>query len=186
MYINATTNKLYTSESDIFIEYPNVSFPIGRLQESFADLDIYYVYVDPEPSVDFFHKAVQHSPVYDLETNCWKATWSIEEQVRTPEEIHSEQTRILTQLTEAIQEFLDTKVRERNYDGILSLCTYAASTIEKFRLEGQAGVNWRDSCWATAYHIMDEVLTGQRPIPTVEELLSELPKLVWPDEVVNG
>lgn len=83
-------------------------------------------------------------------------------------------------LTDAIQSHMDTKARELNYDGILSLCTYAASTNPKFAAEGQAGVAWRDACWTKGYEIMAEVQAGTREIPTVERLLSEMPEFSWP------
>lgn len=96
------------------------------------------------------------------------------------------QEQILAELTWEIQKFMDIKCHERLYDGILSLCTYASSQNPKFKAEGQAGVNWRDACWSRGYEIMAEVQQGLRPIPTEQELLGELPALVWPDEVISG
>lgn len=94
----------------------------------------------------------------------------------TPEDIQKT-------LTDAIQRHMDIKARERNYDGILSLCTYATSTDPKFQAEGQAGVAWRDAVWAKAYDVMAAVRAGDRAVPAVDELLAELPAFHWPDEV---
>ena len=85
-----------------------------------------------------------------------------------------------SRLTSAIQSMLDDKAKERNYDSILSLCTYATSTAAKFAAEGQAGVSWRDEVWAKGYSILADVEAGTRSIPTESELLSELPDFVWP------
>ena len=85
-----------------------------------------------------------------------------------------------SRLTSAIQSTLDEKAQKRGYDSILSLCTYATSPTAKFSKEGQAGVSWRDEVWAKGYTILDDVESGARAIPTVDELLAELPDFVWP------
>lgn len=86
---------------------------------------------------------------------------------------------ILESITCSVQLMMDRKAHQRGYDNLLSLCTYATSTNLKFRTEGQMAVNWRDEVWARCYEIMAEVLNGERPIPTSEELLAELPTLEW-------
>ena len=82
--------------------------------------------------------------------------------------------------TATIQAHLDTFARTRNYDGILSAATYATSTVPKFQAEGQYAVEARDATWAKAYAILDEVMSGQRPMPSLAEVLAELPALSWP------
>jgi hypothetical protein len=93
----------------------------------------------------------------------------------TPEEIQA-------RLTMAIQRRLDEFAQTRNYDGILSACTYATSAIQKFRDEGQYAVEARDATWARAYEILAEVTAGEREIPGAQELFSLLPHLEWPGE----
>lgn len=87
---------------------------------------------------------------------------------------------VRAQLTLAVQAYLDRTAKERGYDGILSCSTYATSTTVQFADEGQACVSWRDAVWAACYAIMDDVLAGNRPVPTEGELIAELPVMTWP------
>jgi hypothetical protein len=89
--------------------------------------------------------------------------------------------QIIASLTAQIQKRLDDFAKTRNYDGILSACTYATSTVPKFATEGQYCVQARDATWATGYALMDEVLAGTRPVPSsIADIESELPALAWP------
>lgn len=91
------------------------------------------------------------------------------------------QQQIMATFTAAIQKRLDDFARTRNYDGILSACTYATSTVVKFKAEGQACVNLRDATWSAAYDILAKVQASTRPMPTsIADIETELPALVWP------
>jgi len=113
---------------------------------------------------------------------------SLVERDCTEEEIQEIQERTLpnpqaiqSEIIKAVQIRLDTFAQSRNYDSILSACTYATSVIEKFSSEGQYAVNARDMTWAELYTILGEVQGGLRPMPTgYAEIESELPVLVWP------
>ncbi len=90
--------------------------------------------------------------------------------------------QIILEVSSNVQQRLDDFAKTRNYDGILSACTYATSNIQKFKDEGQYCVNSRDATWAKLYEIMHEVETGVRPIPTsYQEIEPELPELIWPN-----
>ena len=89
--------------------------------------------------------------------------------------------QVIARMSAAVQQHLDTKARERNYDGILSLCSYATSLNAKFAAEGQAGVEWRDAVWVKCYEVLAAVEAGLREPPTVEQLIAELPVFVWPE-----
>jgi hypothetical protein len=87
---------------------------------------------------------------------------------------------IEAEYTVAIQAMLDKKAQERHYDGILSACTYATSTVAKFQAEGQACVEFRDAVWDRSYALMAQVQGGEIPQPTIPELLGMLPTMAWP------
>ena len=89
--------------------------------------------------------------------------------------------QIIAQYTSGVQQHLDTFAQTRNYDGIMSACTYATSTVPKFASEGQYAVEVRDATWAKCYEILAAVEAGSRPMPTLDELLAELPVLAWPN-----
>lgn len=86
---------------------------------------------------------------------------------------------IQKQLTDGVQAYMDSKAQERGYDNIHTACSYVNSTDEVFKAEGTACLAWRDSVWRKCYTILDEVKTGKRAIPTLEEVIAELPVLVW-------
>lgn len=81
--------------------------------------------------------------------------------------------------TAAIQQRLDAFAQTRGYDGILSACTYATSAVPKFQAEGQTCVDVRDATWTTAYAILADVQAGG-PMPTMDQVMAELPALEWP------
>lgn len=91
---------------------------------------------------------------------------------------------IQANLTQVVQDALDNFAKTRNYDGILSVCSYANSTNPKFKAEADYCIQLRDDTWAAGYIILDQVKSGFRAIPTAEELIALLPvsSAKWPDE----
>ena len=95
------------------------------------------------------------------------------------------EAQIQKQMTYAVQVALDSFARTRGYDGIMSACSYSNSTDAQFKLEADYCIQLRDTTWRMGYAILAEVKAGNRPVPTVDELIAELPVgyAKWPDEV---
>ena len=97
---------------------------------------------------------------------------------RTQEQIAS---ALQAEIVKATQNCLDTFAQTRNYDGILSACTYATSSVPAFAAEGQYCVASRDGTWAALYVILGEVQAGTRAVPTgFADIEGDLPVLGWP------
>lgn len=83
------------------------------------------------------------------------------------------------ELKAAVQAHLDATVQTRNYNGILSCCSYASSTDPSFASEGAAALVWRDEVWRHCYEVLAAYEAGTRPLPTADVLIAELPVLNW-------
>lgn len=89
--------------------------------------------------------------------------------------------QVQADIVQATQQRLDDFARARNYDGILSACTYATSAVPAFQSEGRRAVGLRDATWAKLYEMLAEVQAGTRPAPgSFADIEPELPALRWP------
>lgn len=82
-------------------------------------------------------------------------------------------------IVDAVQKLMDDTAKTRNYDDIFTAISYKDSAVEKFKKEAEACLAWRDLVWVTCYEILDEVVTLKRELPSLEEILEELPKIDW-------
>jgi hypothetical protein len=133
-------------------------------------------YKDTQNKVHFIDDAAFE---YLLPVGCMQITDAEAQLLSAPPPPSAAQIEVA--FTAAIQQRLDEFARTRNYDSILSACTYATSTLPKFQTEGQACVNLRDDTWAAAYDILAAVQAGDRPMPTsLADIEDDLPALEWP------
>lgn len=79
-----------------------------------------------------------------------------------------------------VDQYLDNTAKTRNYDSAMSVCTYGDTGNEKFDAEGIAFKKWRSQVWERCYGLQEEVISGQRPVPTEAELIALLPVMGWP------
>ena len=158
----------------------NIALPFSTPQASIGSVTF--------PGEHDLYPITGSEPAYDPATQrlsgpTYQFTGDAVERVYTVTDIPAEELKaaFVESVVTATQSRLDTFARTRNYDGILSACTYASSSVPKFASEGQYCVNARDNTWATLYTIMGEVEAGTRPMPSsVDEVMSLLPELVWP------
>jgi hypothetical protein len=102
--------------------------------------------------------------------------------ITTEEKSQEAANQLQSQIVNATQQRLDDFAKTRNYDSILSACTYATSVNPKFAAEGQYCVEARDATWAKLYDIYGDVKDGDRPMPSgYDAIKGELPVLEWPD-----
>jgi len=78
-------------------------------------------------------------------------------------------------LIKTIQEIMDAKANKYSFDTILSAVSYSNSTIEQFKIQGQAFLKWRDDVWVYCYSILDGYEHGTGDTTTEEKFLANLP-----------
>lgn len=162
---------------DVMRANPNISYPMP------FELSDGYAWVTPvePPKYDPITQKLTERPPKKTVGGTYHQFWMVEglsdEKIEQNKQIAARQLFLAVQ-TEA-QRRLDSFARERRYDGILSLTSYATSKNPKFQVEGQAGVDARDSFWAVLYQLEDDVRSGSRAMPTFEEAVAEVPELTW-------
>jgi hypothetical protein len=159
----------------LFDKYPNTSFTLPLDNTQFPT-GIVEVKSTIKPVIDYTQDLVEQSPI--KVDSIWQESWIV---VQTPQiEVDRRINSLKIILQNSVQKQLDDFARTRGYDNILSCCTYTTSTVQKFQQEAQYCVQMRDVYWNACYTILTEFEMGQRPLPTIEQLLAELPALEWP------
>jgi hypothetical protein len=81
----------------------------------------------------------------------------------------------------AVQSHLDATAQSHGYDSIYTACTYADEpAVALFQAQGQALRAWRSLVWAHCHNVMAAVMAEQRAVPSITELIADLPALVMP------
>lgn len=168
------------SVNQLYEDNPTVGFPTDLTDDILARHNAARVILTGQPEHDSMtHRAVEMTPVFSTERNRWEQAWNVVP--LSSEEVQANVDMLQQQIVGATQQRLDDFAKTRGYDGILSACTYATSTITKFQIEGQYCVNMRDATWASLYTLMAEVQAGTRAMPSgYEDVEADLPALAWP------
>lgn len=105
----------------------------------------------------------------------WYAARAVEDAPpppKTPEQIVAEYTA-------ALDRHIDSVAKAKGYDNRVT-ASLRAAYAGPWQAEGAAFAAWMDACYLQGQAAMAAVMAGQRPLPTVEEFLAELPVMTWP------
>lgn len=163
-------------------DFPQVSFPKEIPESTLEEYGVFPVVVEDTPEYNHITQSV--SPIAPtMENGAWKQGWIVED--LNLAEQQDRMSSLQNEIVAGVQNRLDTFAQSRNYDNIMSACTYASSSIPKFQAEGQQAVLLRDQTWAACYQILEDAQTGAIPMPVkYEDIEPLLPELTW--EPVNG
>lgn len=177
LIINNTVSKYPYTYQTLCADNPNCSIPRPTSEEAWNVWGVYSVTPVTMPASSVAKVVYEGTPIF--QDGEWRQNWL--ERDATQAEIDSNTFNLAQGITQATQARLDAFAQTRNYDGILSACTYVNSTNLTFQAEGEYCLQQRDATWAKLYEILAEAEAGARPIPTgYAEIESELPALVWP------
>lgn len=82
--------------------------------------------------------------------------------------------QIFVSFENAIQQHLDDEAKLKGYDNITNACSYAGAP-NPFQTEAKSFITWRGNVWAYCYAELAKVQAGTRTMPTIAEIISELP-----------
>lgn len=91
-------------------------------------------------------------------------------------------SKINDALTSYVKDRLDDFAYTRGYDDIVSVCTYANSTVEQYAIEAHRCVELRSQMWVVLQQIINDIDAEVLPAPdNIQELLPLFPELTWGD-----
>lgn len=174
---NNVVVKYPASDYDMKRANPSVSFPANITDELRSNFGMLPILPTEVPAFNpLTHRMVEVNP--KLLDGVWTQSYAPVE--LSVEEAAIAETNLVDSYIAKMEELFDNKAAERRYHDRYT-CSLRAGYPGPFQAEGTAFAQWMDACNMTAYGIMAAVKGGQRSMPTVEEFLSELPTLTWPN-----
>lgn len=89
--------------------------------------------------------------------------------------------RRAAEITDQVQELIDSTAHTRGYDNGVSCVSYEGDPDEIFNAEAVAFKRWRGCCWRTCYNILSSVEHGTVDVDDVtwQYVYERLPVLEW-------
>lgn len=163
---------------DLRTDNPGTSFPAEPTDAMLAEWSVFPVTTTTPPAYDTTTQKLTEELPADI-GGTWTQVWAV--YPLTNEELVATRLQIWAGIEEQVQTRLDDFAKTRFYNDILSACSYATSTNQKYASEGQYCMTARDQTWDALFAIQAEVVAGTRPMPaSYADIEAELPALVWP------
>jgi hypothetical protein len=84
---------------------------------------------------------------------------------------------LIGELENAVDQHIRTVCTSKGYDSEDSLSKYMARPNSPWYAECIALGDWIDACWLKCHEVLNAIIAEERPAPTAEELLTELPAI---------
>ena len=182
MFVKIDNNQVVKypyDSSKLRMEHPNVSFPAVITEDILAQYSIHIVAVESTPECD---KATQKIVISEI-PELINGVWTIKQTVvnKTEEEINEYLAKkvqdIAEKMEQGIENHINETVKSRGYNSQDSIAKYLVSG-NPFYDECTAISLWIGSVWVYSHQVQADVMAGTRTMPTIEELIAELPALV--------
>lgn len=95
---------------------------------------------------------------------------------------------IINEYDNAIEQWLDSTVQQRNYKNVESCISYVGDANPKYAREAEAVKAWRSAVYTEAENILaiylgSNAYLDNASMPTIEQVIAELPQLDWNDPI---
>lgn len=95
--------------------------------------------------------------------------------ITTPRPAHE----IIEVFQRKVEDHIEAKARERGYSSAVSCASYLNDPNPVWTAEAQAFIAWRSAVWTRAFELLADVQSGKRAVPTIGEMIAELPSIEW-------
>lgn len=169
--------QVFTSQQAIRLDNPNMSLPNFISDTLISELGYIKVTETPNPANELqiaYQDGIEF--INNIPTTKWVIVNKTEEQIQA--ERDAKTLEILTTYKASMQEVIDKEAQNRGYDDINSIAKYQ-SYPNTYQDETVALGKWCSDYWTTGNTILNDVKLGNRELPTIEEVLLELPKFTF-------
>lgn len=92
--------------------------------------------------------------------------------------------KVSQEIEDALDSYIDSVAAARGYRRVgvtpSASCLGYAGFVNPYQAEAVAFGQWVASLWPAVFQIQSDVLNNIRPVPTAEQVIAELPVMVWP------